>query len=344
MTAYTRVFDVDPGSPNRSRSVEAEFDLVAAGFATVEAASTATGVSTAASFAQVAVQIKRGYRDLVGATTAVSSDRGTLLSCSGTFTLSLAAAATLGDGWFCVVRNAGSGNITIDPNGAETIDGLSTGVVYPGFAFLVSCTGALFQVQKVAGHRIERLTSGTSWTCPMGVTFVRGQGVGSGGGGGRGSSTTTVAPGGPGAYSQWEFTTTPGTTHAYSIGASAGLQITTGTVGISGSSTTFNTNAGTITMPGGSGGGISATTSSVIRASLATGGGLNHRSYSGLHSVVSSGNTLSIGGSTPLGSGGSFDVNSGVETDPSGYGGGGFGGSSTRFGGSSGPGVIFLEF
>jgi hypothetical protein len=63
-----------------------------------------------------------------GAYTAVQADIGAIIKCSGTWTLSLTAAATLGAGWWCVVHVT-SGTVTIDPNGSETIDGAATKAV-----------------------------------------------------------------------------------------------------------------------------------------------------------------------------------------------------------------------
>lgn len=80
-----------------------------------------------------------------GAYTAVAADFGLTLDCSGTWTLGLTAAATLGDGWYCYVRNTGSGVITIDPNGAETIDGGGMLKVRPGGAIMIHCNGATFR-------------------------------------------------------------------------------------------------------------------------------------------------------------------------------------------------------
>ena len=45
---------------------------------------------------------------------------------SGTFNQDIAAISTLPSGWYCVLRNSGTGLITIDPNGAELIDGAAT--------------------------------------------------------------------------------------------------------------------------------------------------------------------------------------------------------------------------
>lgn len=88
-----------------------------------------------------------------GAYTVLPADFGQTISCSSTFTLALTAAATLGDGWYCYVRNTGSGIITIDPNGAETIDGAATLKVRPGGAIMIHCNGATFRAFGRPGLR-----------------------------------------------------------------------------------------------------------------------------------------------------------------------------------------------
>lgn len=79
-----------------------------------------------------------------GAYTVVAADKGKVLTCSGTFTLTLTAAATLGDAFAFSVWNTGSGTITIDPNGSETIDGATTQTVAAGKFALVYCDGTKF--------------------------------------------------------------------------------------------------------------------------------------------------------------------------------------------------------
>lgn len=81
--------------------------------------------------------------------TAVSSDRGKLIEFTGAggYTLDLTAAATLGDGWYIIVRNDTAGDITIDPNGAETIDGSATLTLEATRAVNIYCTGAAFLTQ-----------------------------------------------------------------------------------------------------------------------------------------------------------------------------------------------------
>jgi hypothetical protein len=76
-----------------------------------------------------------------GAYTLVAGDRGKLLLCSGTWTLTLLAAATAGDGYAFAVRNTGSGTITLDGNLSETIDGATTLALTVGESCLVVCDG-----------------------------------------------------------------------------------------------------------------------------------------------------------------------------------------------------------
>lgn len=66
------------------------------------------------------------------------------LICTGSWTQTLTAAATLGDGFVFHIRNAGTGTITIDPNSSETIDGATTIAVGPGESFAVVCNGSAF--------------------------------------------------------------------------------------------------------------------------------------------------------------------------------------------------------
>lgn len=74
-----------------------------------------------------------------GSYTVLAADQGSIINCTSTFTLALTAASTLGTGFNFVVRNNGTGYITIDPSGSDTIDGRNTIIVYPGEAFEVDC-------------------------------------------------------------------------------------------------------------------------------------------------------------------------------------------------------------
>jgi hypothetical protein len=73
------------------------------------------------------------------------NDRAALLLYSGTAgSLVPADASTLGADWFVLVRNAGSGALTIDPTGPQTINGFPTISLQPGDSCFVICDGASF--------------------------------------------------------------------------------------------------------------------------------------------------------------------------------------------------------
>lgn len=77
--------------------------------------------------------------------TAGLGDHQQVFICTNTFTLALTAAATLGDGWSCCVRNDGIGVITIDPNSTEQIDGVTSIALNPGDSCTVYCNGSAFK-------------------------------------------------------------------------------------------------------------------------------------------------------------------------------------------------------
>lgn len=142
-------------------------------------------------------------------TALAASDAGKLIDLSGAFTQTLAAAATLADGWFCYLRNSGTGNITLDPSGSELIDGLSSYIMYPGETRLVQCDGVTLRSVVLSGFYREFLSSGT-FACPPGyrsfdIYLLGGGGAGSAGetysgepnkgiGGGGGAAVREVIP------------------------------------------------------------------------------------------------------------------------------------------------------
>lgn len=86
-----------------------------------------------------------GYVAKTTTYSVVAADKGKLIDCTtGSWTLSLLAAATAADGFNVSVRNTGTGVITIDPNSTETIDGSTTLAVNAGESLLLYCNGALW--------------------------------------------------------------------------------------------------------------------------------------------------------------------------------------------------------
>ena len=90
--------------------------------------------------------------------TAVLADIGCIIDCTGSWTLSLTAAATLGDGYYVWVRNAGSGEITIDPSGSETIDGAATVTLSAGHYCLLQCDGAAWKTTQLGVVGLQKLS------------------------------------------------------------------------------------------------------------------------------------------------------------------------------------------
>lgn len=277
-------------------------------------------------------------RTITSTDTLISSDQGKLINASGTFTLSVTAAATLGNGWWCYVRNTGTGIVTLDPNGAETVDGVATGPV--AGTILLACNGTSFTAVKIGGFdTLQLLTSGTSWTAPLGVRRARVRGCGGGGGGGRGADDTAPACAGSGAgYFEGVYPLTPGTAYTYAIGALGAAAAAGNSSGSNGGSTTITINGVTITGNGGYGGGSLPYT---VEGGTAANGQINIPGKAAF-SASTTGYPAAIGGDTPLGYGGAR-VGGGVNASV-GYGSGGRGGLNSVVAGDGRPGVIILEY
>ena len=78
--------------------------------------------------------------------TVVASDKASLIRTTATLTLSLTAAATLGNGWYVDVL-VGAGVLTIDPNGAETINGSTALAITVDGSVRIRCNGTEFYTQ-----------------------------------------------------------------------------------------------------------------------------------------------------------------------------------------------------
>ena len=73
-------------------------------------------------------------------------DFGKLIDAtSATWTLTLPAAATATDGFWFMLRNTGSGVVTVDGSGAETIDGAASRAFAQGESAIIVCNGTLWR-------------------------------------------------------------------------------------------------------------------------------------------------------------------------------------------------------
>jgi hypothetical protein len=78
-------------------------------------------------------------------TTFAATDRAqTRVWSGGSGTATLPAAATLGNNWFTLFKNNGTGSFTISCTGAELIDGNSTKTFNPTESAFIVCTGTAY--------------------------------------------------------------------------------------------------------------------------------------------------------------------------------------------------------
>ena len=62
----------------------------------------------------------------------------------GAGTLTLPASSTLGNNWFVLLRNAGTGNLTVSPSGGDLINGSASIDLAPTDSCFVCCSGTAF--------------------------------------------------------------------------------------------------------------------------------------------------------------------------------------------------------
>lgn len=286
-------------------------------------------------------------RTVATAATLLDTDRGNIINASGTFTLSVTAAATLGDGWYCYVRNTSNGNVTIDPASSEQIDGAATFVLRPGCTVLLTCTGTAFGVIGLKWRTYDNIASFTAngtFVVPADTYVIRGYAFGKGGDG------TTTNSGGGGGCAYGDITVTPGESVTVSISSGVATVTTGGTSRLKANAAS-GTTAGTASKhasvtnggnysggAGGAGGGGGASGSP-----LGVGGGIGGTggsAWGGFASFTHGGAGVGEGGGVGDSGGGSLRTLANRFTDPllSPLTGSGGIGSTTSYAGPGGPG------
>jgi len=256
-------------------------------------------------------------------TALAAANNGNLIDItSGTFTQTFVAAATLGNGWFAYIQNSGTGDITLDPDDSETIDGLTSYIMYPGEVRLVQCDGtALRSVVLNAFYRT--FTASGTFTKPPGYSAYQVALWGGGGGGGKAFFPFQSGGGGGGACNLVLVQpSTLSTSTSFTIGAGGTGATASASAGGNGGTSAFGT---LFSAFGGGGGGLGGTDDQNGRGG--GGGGVFGTGGQG-------GASFGVGGSPhTVISGNSF-------TDDPGFGGanGGFTAGQSVFGGAGGGG------
>jgi hypothetical protein len=315
--------------------------------------------------ARAGVQPKLKYSTKSGDYTALAADHGTFFRFTAAATLSLTAAATVGADWSITV-SATNGNVTVDPNSTETINGATTLVIPSGSAATIICSGTAFFTTLRPGYTLRRTpviyTSSDTYTPDASVRAILVEVLGGGGGGGGASATGSVARAGSGgnagSYAK-RFIVSPDSSYAITIGAGGGSSAGDNN-GSDGGTTEFGS---VVSCPGGKGGASSGTaTGDTIFGSTSVNTaptGANAGSSAGAMGTpsikISANNRVTGGGgSSPYGVGGrqistGSAAGNSVGADGTGYGSGGGGGlsdnvagSGSRAGGAGTSGLVII--
>lgn len=243
-------------------------------------------------------------------TILTANDYGKLIDItSGTFTQTFDPCASLADGWWVRVRNGGTGDITLDPNASETIDGLTSFIMYPGEVRDVFCDGSnLYSV--VVNPFFRRITSTyASMPIPPGYTRFGIRAWSGGNSGQRTNNAATLSRGGAGGGCVDAIlpASSFSSTETVTIGA-GGAAVTTVANGNVGGDTTFGS------LVGAYAGGSWVIGGSAVDGLAETSAGQVEVIYAGSNGGTATPKTSIFGGASP-------SVNGTVDSGDSLYGG-----------------------
>jgi len=197
-----------------------------------------------------------------------ASDNASQISfkgASGAATWTLTSASTLGSGWYAVLNNPTTFNLTLKSSGGtiDTIAAATGFIMYPGEVRLVQTDGTNFYTTILHGG-VATFTASTTWERPPGYNkfFVE---VVAGGGSGAVRTTTGNAAGGGGGGT---FTQTLSATAFVAVGSTETITVAASAASVVSGNTNGNTgNHSAITING-----VSWTTSGSTAATSAASG------------------------------------------------------------------------
>lgn len=135
-------------------------------------------------------------------TALVVGDTGKIFELNGNFTQTFSAVASLAVGWYAILKHTSTSDtdeITLDPNGAETIDGLTTFKMYKGEARLVYVNEAGTALKSIVLNAFDMVITATmTFTTPPGYRSFAGLAWGAGASGQRTNDITLLSRGGGG--------------------------------------------------------------------------------------------------------------------------------------------------
>jgi hypothetical protein len=130
-------------------------------------------------------------------TAFAAADSTKFIEYTGSFTQTFASAATLGAGWWVVLKNAFTDSVYLTPSGGATIDGVTDFLMYPGEARLLQCDGTNFH-SVVLQPFVATFTASGNFFKPPGYKYIGGLIWGGGYSGQRNNNAAAASVGGAG--------------------------------------------------------------------------------------------------------------------------------------------------
>jgi len=110
--------------------------------------------------------------------TAVAADRAkTLVWTGGSGTVTLTSSVTLGNNWFILLRNGGTGTLTISPSGGDQINGAATLALQPADSAIICCSGSAFFTVGIGRNTDFNFTQNTKAVTTGSYTLTASEGA-----------------------------------------------------------------------------------------------------------------------------------------------------------------------